>query len=338
MLSDLARLEDNLRKALPPVLLVGGEEPLFIEQACDLARRLARDAGHTEREVFDVDAGFDWNRLRDSAANMSLFGDRKLVELRIPNGKPGANGAKALQAHCKDPVPDVFTLIRVGALDGRVRKSAWVSAIDKTGLFAYFWPLRRNDIAAWLKQRMGGLGLAADADALRLLVERAEGNLLSADQELQKLSLLCDDGKVDADAVLRVVHDGARYTPFDLADAMLAGDAARSFRIVRILEEEGEAPPLVLWALTRDARLLADRHADLVRGAVNDRDLARLGVFGPRKGLVQTAARATKAGIWLNWLQRCAQLDRTIKGVGPGRFWDDLLKSTVSMARVVSRR
>lgn len=321
-------LERHLAKQLAPVYLIGAEEPLFAQEAQDAVRAAARAAGCTERVVLEVETGFDWSKLGDVAVNMSLFGDRRLIELRLPTGKPGAPGAKAISAYCANPSMDAVLMIATGSLDAAQRKSAWVSAVDRAGVFVYGWPLPLNQLPAWVDRRLRRYKLQAPPDAVALLAERSEGNLLAAAQEIEKLRLLFGEGQLSFEQVSTAVADSARYTPYDLADAALAGQVGRCTRIVRGLREEGVDPTLVLWALARDIRVLAELAARVPANEVYSRER----VFKARQAVLQKAASAAPAAQWQGLLNRAARADRVIKGIAPGRAWDELIQLAASFA------
>lgn len=328
-------LERQLARGLAPVYLIGGEEPLFVQEAQDSVRAAARKAGHSERVVLEVEPGFDWNRLNDAAANLSLFGDRRLIELRLPTGRPGTAGSKAISDYCQTPSPDSVLLILTGALDSSQRRSAWVRAVGKSGVFVYAWPLPLPQVPQWVEGRLRQQGLNATADAVELLALRSEGNLLAGAQEIEKLALLFGDkSRLDHEQVAAAVADSARYTVFDLSDAVLRGQLGRSVRIVHGLRDEGVEPVLVLWALARDLRVTTG----LAEGAPAKELFSQEKVFGRgQQAALQRLAQQAPSTTWRNLLQRAARADRVIKGVAPGRAWDELIQLTSAAARVANR-
>ncbi len=318
-----------LNDGLPPVWLITGDEPLLVGETVDAVRAAAREVGHSEREVLEADGQFDWQRLTAAADNLSLFGDRRIVELRLPTGKPGQAGGKAIAEYCDRVPDDTVLIVTAPRLDGNTRKAAWVSALDKAGAVVQIWPLEPRQLPGWLEQRLRGAGLEPTRDAVQLLAERSEGNLLAAVQEIEKLRLLLPAGQVDGDAVRRAVADSARFDVFDLTAAALEGSVARCVRIVAGLRDEGVEPTLVLWALSREVRVVCQLQA--ARGQ-EEQILRRNGVFGPRKTQVQKAARRGSLRRWQTLLARCARVDRVSKGVAPGRVWDELLQLSIAIA------
>lgn len=327
-------LERHLAKQLAPVYLIGGDEPLFVQEAQDAVRAAARAAGCSERVVLEVESGFDWSRLGEVAANLSLFGDRRLIELRLPTGKPGAVGAKAISGYCQAPSPDAVLLIVTGSLDAGQRRSAWVAAAERAGVFVYDWPLPLAQLPAWIDRRLRRHGLSAPSEAAALLAERSEGNLLAAAQELEKLRLLFGAGELTLEQVAAAVADSARYTVYDLAEAASAGQVGRCVRILRGLREEGVDPTLVLWALARDLRVLAELAARVPAGQL----FARERVIKPRQAPLQRAARRAPPSAWQALLVRAAEADRVIKGIAAGRPWDELVELGVAFARVAGQQ
>src|SRR5688500_2278160 len=241
---------------LAPVYLLAGAEHLLVIEAADALRARARELGYAERVVFDVETHFDWDQLADAGRSMSLFASRKLVDLRLPTGRPGKDGSAALVAWCEAPPPD--TVLLVSAHDwSRKHEGAWSAAIERIGRVVALWPLKPEELPAWIGARMASRGLEATPDAIALLASRIEGNLLAAAQEVDKLALLHAGSRLDVEALEASVADDARYDVFRLADAALGGDAGRALHIVAGLRAEGEELiPMLGWLLTQ-LRMLA---------------------------------------------------------------------------------
>ncbi len=285
------QLESRLRGALAPVYFISGDEPLRVMEAADAVRSRARAAGFEEREVLSVNAGFDWNSLAAAAGSLSLFSPRRVLDLRLPGGKPGEAGAKALRAYAEAPPEDTLLLITSGKLEPAARKSRWVQALDQAGVVVFVWPLDRRQLPAWVRTRLKRRGLEATPEAAALLAERVEGNLLACVQEIDKLYLLQGAGRVDARDIANAVADSARFDVYDLVDTALAGDGARGVRILNGLQGEGVAPAVVLWALARDLRQLAAHGASAGRGTGAPSGAGPLqGLAVPRHGLQPGAA------------------------------------------------
>ncbi|MDN5871598.1 MAG: DNA polymerase III subunit delta [Nitrococcus sp.] len=333
----LDELERRLRAHLAPVWLVAGEEPLLIDEARASIRAAARSAGYCERQVLHAEAGaFDWRHLAEAARNLSLFSERRLIELRLPGGKPGSCGTQALQSYCRAPPPATLLVVVCDRLDARQRRSAWVEALSGAGAMLYIWPVSRRDLPRWIERRLKSRDLSAEPAVIELLAERAEGNLLAAAQEVEKLSLLFANGRLDWASVRRAVTDNARYDVFDLGAAALCGNCARVDRVCRALREEGAEPTLVLWALVRDLRVLATVQALAGDSRQAERVFQEQRVPKPRQARLRQLAGRTAAGAWDELLSRAARVDRVIKGAASGRPWDELLQLSLDLTTLAA--
>ena len=328
------QLDTHLRKQLAPVYFISGDEPLRVMEAADAIRPAAREHGYDEREVLTVESGFDWGRLDSAGGSLSLFSERRLVDLRLPTGKPGDAGSKALRAWTEQPPEDTLLLITAGKLDPNARKGKWVQALDRAGVVVFVWPLDSQQFHAWVRMRMQRRGLEPTPAAVTLLADRVEGNLLACVQEIDKLYLLRGAGPVDADDITAAVADNARFDVFNLVDAALAGEAARSVRMLQGLRGEGMAPPVVLWALAKEIRQLAAMAAVVAGGQTIPKVLAQYRVWANRKTVVGKALQRLKGQGGNRLLRRCALIDRVIKGQAAGNAWDELLQLTLSLAGV----
>lgn len=326
------QLEAHLQQTLLPVYCISGDEPLRVLEAADAVRAAARARGYTEREVLTVQAGFDWNSLLTEAGNLSLFAERRIIDLRLPSGKPGDAGAAALREFAARPPEDTLLLVTAGKLDPAARKSKWVQALEQAGALVLVWPLAPQELNAWVRARMRRRGLQPDDEAVQLLAERVEGNLLACVQEIDKLYLLRGAGPVDAAAVTGLVADHARFDVYTLVDAALAGNAARSVRVLNGLQAEGVAPPVVLWALARELRQLAAMAAELRQGQAPGGVLARYRVWNNRRDLVGRALQRLPAAACARLLRQCAAVDRVCKGRAAGNPWDELLQLILQLA------
>lgn len=326
------QLDAHLKKTLAPVYFISGDEPLRVQEAADAVRAAARARGFDEREVLTVQAGFDWNRLQAEAGNLSLFAERRILDLRIPGGKPGEAGARALREFAAQPPEDTLLLVTAGKLEPAARKSKWVQALEQAGAVLFVWPLNEREFTGWVQARMIRRGLQPDADAVRMLAQRVEGNLLACVQEIDKLYLLRGAGPVDGDAIAGLVADHARFDVYTLVDAALAGKAARSVRILNGLQAEGLAPPVVVWALARELRQLAAMAAELGKGQSLDGVLSRYRVWANRKAVVGAALQRLPAAVSTRLLRQCAAIDRVCKGRAAGNAWDELLQLILQLA------
>ena len=260
------QLKQQLEKQLQPVYFISGDEPFQQDESVKLIREAAKSQGYTEREVHHVDRSFDWDELIHSTASMSLFAERKIIELRLPTGKPGDKGSKALVAYTSQLPEDNLLLIVSGKLDANQTKSKWFKALDAVGATLSVWPLEIHELPTWLKGRMQLRGLQPTEDALTVLAEQVEGNLLAADQELEKLSMLYGEGPITAEQVIDAVSDSARFDSFALVDVALKGDSIRVSRILHGLKSEGEDVLHILGALTYQLRMLEKISAAVEKG------------------------------------------------------------------------
>ena len=335
-------LEDHLAKSLAPLYVITSDEHLLALEAADKIRAHARSQGFTEREVLVADRYFDWSSLLAVSQSMSLFGDRKLIELRLPTGKPGKEGGQALQQFAalsagNPAAQDTLTLISLPKLDWATQKSVWVTALQQAAVFIDIPLVERAQLANWIGQRLTAQGQSAEKIALDFMVERVEGNLLAAHQEIRKLGLLYPEGRLSAEQIQDAVLNVARYDVFKLSEAMLAGDVARLTRMLNGLKGEGEALPLILWAMAEEVRILLK----LKLGTDEGRPLAMLlkeyRIWGPRERLVAPALARLSTRILQNALADAGQIDRMIKGLRAKRFsgdaWDALLQLGLKIAR-----
>jgi DNA polymerase-3 subunit delta len=326
------KLEAALKKGLLPIYFFSGDEPLQMGEAADAVRRHAREQGFTEREVMHAEKGFDWNELLAASNSMSLFAEKRVIDLRLPSGKPGKDGGAALVEYAARPPEDTVLLISSGKVDKRSQSAKWYTALDKVGVTLQVWPVEAPEMPRWLDQRLRSRGLQPEREAARIIAERVEGNLLAAAQEVDKLVLLIGSGPLSAEQAEAAVADSARFDVFGLVDAALEGDAPRSTRMLDGLRGEGVEPILVLWALTRELRSLAEMAAKIEGGKGIDGVLAQ--VWGKRKGPVKAGLQRHNKARWQQMLRRAARLDRVIKGAAPGNAWDELLQLTLLMAGV----
>src|SRR5258706_7875988 len=312
------------------VYTIASDEALLAIETADQIRAAARAAGFAERRVLHVDARWDWSQLAGSAQNLSLFGERRMVEVRLPTGKPGKEGAAALIAYARAiaAADDVVTLVALPRLDRTARESAWVKALDGAGVLIEVAGIARADLPAWIGQRLLRQGQRAGRNALELIAEQVEGNLLAAHQEVRKLALLYPSGtpahELSSAQVRDSVFDVARFDAFSLPIAMLTGDAARVVRIIDRLHAEGEALPFVLWAVADEVRVLLRARQARDSGASLGALAREPRMWGPRERLLPNALeRITSAGMAAAHA-RGADIDRLSKDLRAPRGVSDL--------------
>lgn len=330
-------LAAHLSKPLAALYVISSDEHLLALEAADAIRKAARTQGFSEREVLQVDRSFKWGELLAANQSQSLFGDKKLIELRIPTGKPGKDGGQALQSYAANAGTDTITLISLPKLDWATQKAAWVGALQQAGVFIDIPLVERAQLPAWIGARLATQGQNAERSAIDFICERVEGNLLAAHQEIQKLALLHAPGKLTLVQVQDAVLNVARYDVFKLNEAMLAGDAARLVRMLDGLQGEGEALPLVLWAMTEEIRTLLKLKAAVEQGQPLGALLKQYRIWGPRERLMAPALQRLQLAALQTALQEAAQIDKMIKGLRASKFvgdaWDALLQLGLKVAR-----
>ncbi len=328
------QLAAHLKRDIQPLYTVFGNEPLLVLEAGDRIRAKARAEGYTEREVLTVDSGFKWSHLALAGSSQSLFAARKLLELRIPTGKPGKEGGEALQAYCQSLPPDTVTLIHVPDLDWRGQKAAWFTALESAGIAVEAKAVTRKALPQWVAGRLKEQQQEADAATLDFIADRVEGNLLAAHQEVQKLALLLPQGPITFDQVSAAVLDVARYDVFNLGEIMIEGDPLRVARVLDGLQGEGTAAPLVLWSLTEEIRAIGKIITGVNSGKPSSMMLREARIFGPsHQSAMQNNLRRFTLVQVTEALRHAAVIDRIVKGLVRGDAWNELLQLALRFAR-----
>lgn len=317
------QLAQHLKKGIGPLYAVHGPEALLALEAADAIRAAARGDGCTEREVFTAEPGADWSRLGASAANLSLFASKRLLEIRIPGGKPGADGGKALEALCARLPEDTVVLVTLPELEWQQRKTAWFGALENAGTVVEARAVSREELPQWLAARLAEQGQRASVETLEWLADRVEGNLLAAKQEVEKLALLLPAGDVSLESLREAVTDVSRFERDGLIEAIHDADACRIARALDSLEAEGEPAPLLLWALTEELRLLMQ---------VAARERPRRFLDPDRLQALQRTARKHDAASFDRQLLRAHRIDRMIKGVETGDAWEEMLELSLALS------
>ena len=328
------QLAAHLEGGLRAVYVVSGDEPLQLNESLDAVRAAARRHGFAERTVLDADTGFDWSQLAEAGASLSLFAERRLIELRLPSGRPGAEGGRALAAFAADPGSDVVLLVGAGGVDARSRRSEWYRALARAGVSVEVWPKERDALPAWLRARARACGLSASPEAIEELADRCEGNLAYGAQTIERLALLVSGKRIELDDVLDGAAHGARFTPFDLVDATLGGNTPRALQVLAGLAAEGEAPPAIIGALAWQVRTVVRIGRDLERGASIDDALRPFPAWRRRRGQVLAALERRRSGAWAERLAALARLDAMSKGATAGDVWDALRWLVLDLCRV----
>jgi DNA polymerase-3 subunit delta len=326
-------LPRHLASGLKPLYVVYGDALLLAIEAADSICAAAREAGYSERETFVAEQYFKWAELRNSAQSLSLFAERKIIDLRIPSGKPGVEGGQVLQDYVANMSSDILTLISLPKLDWTVQKSQWFGALEKHGVMVTADDISRQALPRWIASRLKRQNQSVDEATLEFLADRCEGNLLAAFQEIQKLALLFPVGPLIFEQVKDAVMDVARYDIFKLSEAMLVGNTERYARILDGLRAEGTATVLILWAISDDIRTLGKVLQAVQRGGNFGNALRDIRVRRDKQGLIENAARRLKLSHIERAMQQAARLDKTIKGLRQGDVWDELLQLGLRFAK-----
>jgi DNA polymerase III subunit delta len=335
---DSEQLQQHLARGLKPLYTVFGDEPLLALEAGDRIRAAARTQGYSEREVLTVDSGFRWSELEMAASSQSLFAARRLLELRIPNGKPGTDGSSALQSFVERLPADTVTLIQLPEIDWRSQKSVWFEALQESGVAVEARVIARKALPQWLAGRLQAQGQQADRETLEFIADRVEGNLMAAYQEVQKLALLFPAGAITQEHVREAVLDVARYDVFDIGEVVVANDPARLARMLEGLKGEGTAAPLVLWALAEEIRAVGTVVSGIAAGKPMPVVMREARIRGAsHQSLIQANVRHYTAAQVEDALRHAARIDCMVKGLAKGDVWDELLQLGLRFAKSASK-
>jgi DNA polymerase-3 subunit delta len=333
------RLASHLAsQPLPPACLIAGPEPLLVLEAGDAVRASARAEGILEREVFEAEGQRepDWNALESSFRAPSLFSSRRLLELRLPTGKPGIEGARIITEFCADPPADVMLLVTCG--DWSMKHGGkWSQAIGRVGIVVTAWAIKPHELVGWIERRLRSKGVAASADAVQQLADRVEGNLLAAAQEIEKLALLSHDGVLDAPRMEALVADAARFDVFRLLDAAMNGDAAQVSRMLAGLRAEGEVVPALLGMVVKELQRIAAIARVQARGGNLAAEFKAQQIWESRQAAYRRALPRHSAAQWEQFVARVAVVDQAAKGRAAGDPWILLERLLLAVADARAR-
>ena len=318
------KLAAQLGDTVAPIYIISGDEPLLVQESCDIVRDHLRRQGFSERELFHVEAGFDWQQVLFSANSMSLFAEQKLLEIRMPNGKPGDKGAKALQAYVEKAVQGTSMLLVLPRLDAASQRSKWFKILEADGVFVQIWSVDVNQLPGWISTRFRRAGLKATREAVAALCDRIEGNLLAAIQEIERLRLTADTDQIDVEMIVDSVNDSARFDVFGLIDAAVGQNPQRSVKMVRGLRTESADILYIAAMLARELRSLITMAQSLLDGQKIDTVIQRNRVWAKRKNLVGNCLQKQSLQALQGYLRRVGRIDRQVKGMHNGDPWDEL--------------
>jgi DNA polymerase-3 subunit delta len=327
------QLSSHLKKSLAPCYLVTGDEHLLVAEAMDAIRDIARERGFGTRELHVATTGFDWAQLTASSGNLSLFAEQRIIELRLPTGKPGRAGGQAIIELAEQAGPDTLFIVAAPKLDRSAAASKWAKTMDQKGVSLPIWPIGVRELPGWIANRMRSVGLQPERDVVTLIADRVEGNLLAAGQEIEKLRLLLGKGPVSAEDVIGAVANSSRYDVYKLTDAAMAGDAARAVKILGGLRSEGVEPVIVMWALTRELRTLSKLDDIIRRGGDLGSAMQKNGVWRNRQGLVRSCIGRHQQGAFYRMLKATGRADAAAKGQRGGDPWQMASDIVIGMAR-----
>lgn len=311
-----------------PLYVVLGNEQLLVTETVDQIRNCAKNQGYSEREIFTVDQRFEWENLLHWGRQSSLFSERRILDLRIPSGKPGREGSTVIEKLCQNLPHDVVTIITLPEIDKQTRISKWFKALESVGRLIEIKPVKRDRLPQWIKQRLEQQQQTADRDSLQFFADKVEGNLLAAHQEIMKLGLLYPPGKLTFEQIKDAILDVTRFDVLQLSESMLAANIVRYSRILEGLQGEGTAPPLILAVLSEQIRLLIKIHQvkNLNRGMTLEQAMAALRIWPSRRKLVADTFHRVRYQLLTQALLQAAIIDRIIKGVAKGDIWEEFLK------------
>lgn len=317
------QLAASLQRGLAPVYLIGGEEPLLLQECCDQVRDAAKAQGFIERELLQVERGFDWSELQQAAAP-SLFATQKIIDLRLRTGKPGREGAKVLTEWAEAPDPNMVLLVSCEQWDAGSRKARWATSLEKAGQRVDIWPIKAQELPRWLEQRMRQQGMQPEPEVVRILADRLEGNLLAARQEIDRLALVKGAGTVTVDDVMRVVADSSRFDAFALAEHMLTGNLRDGLRVAAGLKRMDTPLPMLLGALLRELKTTEAFRLAMRAGEQESMVFRRLNVWHNRQNTVRAAARRLNTRKLFGAFKLLSLIDRQSKGRAAGNPWQSI--------------
>jgi DNA polymerase III subunit delta len=326
------QLPQHLTKNLAPIYFVSGDEILLLQEACYMIREAAANQGLNERISLEIRKGFTWTAFLSNTKNLSLFSERKLIEIRLDNAKIDLAGTKIIEEYINHPAEDNVLLILAPKLDSSAQKIKWLKKIEEKYVFIKIWPIDIKYLPSWIGRRLRQNGLNANSEACNLLAEKVEGNLLAAAQEIEKLVLLYGPGKIDAQQILETVANNARYNIFGLKDNALMGQAKKTIDMLENLNTESTEPVLVLWALAKEIRSLLNIKNAMEKGISLEKACQNQKIFPKQKSLIKNALERHSLSDLTKMLQDAAKIDRQIKGVESGNVWQELTKLSLVLS------
>lgn len=327
------QLSHYLQPPLAAIYLISGDEPLLMQEACDAVRTAVKKAGYLERQCFSIEANFDWHTLVNQVNTLSLFSQKRFVEIAIEHSKLSESGSKTLQNIASAPPTDVIILIKTAKLAASIQSTAWYKAIEKKAICLSVWPLSQQELRAWVKQRLQSAQLATTAETIELIASSCEGNLLAAKQTIEKLQLISIAGNLSYADVVAAITDHAHFSIFDLTDAILAGKAEQVVKIIEVLQAEGVEPILVLWAITKELRQLIKIASEQKNNTI-DALLQKYYIRESQKPVIKRCLQRHTVENLQRFLQQGLIIDQAIKGIRCNSVWDELLRLSLELCGI----
>lgn len=326
------QLLTQLNSKTPPAIWVAGDETLLVQESCDAIRNFAQGEGFTEREVYNIQGNFDWNIILESSNSLSLFAEKKIIDLRLHSAKLDDPGKKALHTYLEDPSPDNLLLISSPKIEKAATNTKWFKQIDAQAFIVVVWPINSQNLAAWVRQRLKGHGLTANEHAIDILCQRTEGNLLATAQEIDKLSILSENKELDAQMVARAVADSARFNVFTLIDTALGGNTTRALNILYHLKAESEDPLKILNFICRELRSLCKMAMQIEQGQSINAAMQSEGVWKNKMGLISTALSNHSLMQLQSFLKDASLIDQSVKGLNKLNTWNQLTSLILALS------
>jgi DNA polymerase III subunit delta len=317
------QLQSRLKQGAHAMVWIAGDESLLVQEACDLVREFARSQGY-EREVMDAGANFNWSQLLTAGNSLSLFAERKLIDLRLHTAKLEEEARTTLEAYLANPNPDYLLLLTTAKVDKTSQATKWFKTLESKALFCQIWPISEQQLPQWIKQRLLQRGLTADHDALQILADRVEGNLLAASQEIEKLLLQTKAMHLDVQTIAAAVADSSRFNVFDLTEACLAGNSSRALKILAHLQAEGEECLMLVNMLCKETRALASMLEEIDQGQNVHAVMQNHRVWNNRIQLVSGALQRHSQDSLQCLLDKARVVDQSVKGLLDHKPWDEL--------------
>lgn len=324
------------KKSPLPVIWISGDESLLVQESCDEVRKYAKANGYLEREVLDVTPSFDWNLLLSSANSLSLFAERKLIDLRLNSSKLDNEAKKALHAYCENPGEDNLLLITSGKIEKASTKAKWFQNIEKQACFVQIWPINAQQLPQWIQRRLKQRGFTADPEAISLLCNRVEGNLLAADQEIEKLSMLTDETHLDPGVINAAVADSSRFSVFNLIDSTLLGHSPKALNILNHLKAEGTEPLQLVNLFCREIRVLINMREKIEEGQYPGAVMKEARIWSNRTQIIGTALENHTVKSLQRILNDAKTIDQSVKGFAHNNPWDEIIQLILNLANTPS--